>query len=116
MSKVSRVKRDKVIVRHTEKYGYKCYYCGTSLHQSQSTIEHILPSSKGGTNELENLVLACSRCNGTKSDNSIEWLRVSESLKKSKYLGVISTKQAVELVRLGVTLELPATIFHFETK
>lgn len=33
---------------------------------SRATIEHIVPRSKGGTDALENLALACSGCNHEK--------------------------------------------------
>lgn len=35
-----------------------------------ATIDHVVPIARGGTNDLENLVLACSDCNtrkGTKA-------------------------------------------------
>ena len=31
-----------------------------------TTLEHIVPRTHGGTDELENLSIACSRCNGQK--------------------------------------------------
>lgn len=36
------------------------------------TVDHIVPKCKGGTNDWENLVTACERCNNMKSD-SLEW-------------------------------------------
>ena len=44
---------------------YRCSYCQTQeeivgLH---FTIDHIIPESLGGTNELDNLCLACWDCN-----------------------------------------------------
>jgi hypothetical protein len=36
------------------------------------TVDHIRPKSKGGTNDWENLVTACERCNNMKGD-SLEW-------------------------------------------
>jgi hypothetical protein len=32
------------------------------------TVEHILPRSKGGTKEIENITLTCARCNQMKKD------------------------------------------------
>ena len=47
-----------------------CEYCRTPLDFSPESfeVEHIVPLSKGGTNELENLALSCGGCNGRKSD------------------------------------------------
>lgn len=51
----------------------KCLHCGAHLVVgldgepiSRATIEHILPQTHGGTNELANLGLACARCNSQK--------------------------------------------------
>ena len=46
-----------------------CEYCLSPLNFSPDpfSIEHIFPIFKGGTNDLENLALACQGCNGFKS-------------------------------------------------
>jgi 5-methylcytosine-specific restriction endonuclease McrA len=51
----------------------KCLHCGsrhTILRDgtpiSDATIEHIVPRNHGGTEDLSNLAIACSRCNGEK--------------------------------------------------
>lgn len=45
-----------------------CEYCGAQARFSPDSfsIEHIFPRSKGGTNELSNLALACQGCNARK--------------------------------------------------
>jgi hypothetical protein len=55
-----------------ERAGHRCEYCG--LHQSQSPlaalhIEHVVPKKHGGTDEPENLALACIDCNLHKGSN-----------------------------------------------
>ncbi len=49
-----------------------CYYCSTSLlneeGQNNYHIDHYVPLSRGGRNEISNLVLACPPCNRRKSD------------------------------------------------
>jgi 5-methylcytosine-specific restriction endonuclease McrA len=57
----------------------KCIHCRRWLTLSaagepisEATIEHILPRNHGGTDELENLAIACARCNhekGVRHDN-----------------------------------------------
>jgi hypothetical protein len=32
------------------------------------TIDHVVPRSRGGTNDLKNLLTACSSCNGKKAN------------------------------------------------
>ncbi len=42
-----------------------CEYCHSPEWSSADlfTLEHLLPQSKGGSDELDNLALACRRCN-----------------------------------------------------
>jgi 5-methylcytosine-specific restriction endonuclease McrA len=42
--------------------GDLCFFCGKPLKED-ITIEHLLSMSKGGSNSIENLVLAHSLCN-----------------------------------------------------
>lgn len=46
--------------------GRKCAYCGAAA----STIDHVLPRSRGGRNEWLNTVAACGRCNNRKGDRT----------------------------------------------
>lgn len=42
----------------------KCYVCGEPItKESYATLEHILPVSKGGTDEIANLALSHEKCN-----------------------------------------------------
>lgn len=46
-----------------------CRYCGVDLLANFSaycsaTVDHVIARSAGGTDDLSNLVLACSGCNG----------------------------------------------------
>ena len=47
-----------------EKWGRKCAYCGKKDLPLQ--IEHLIPKSRGGTNRIQNLALACEGCNQKK--------------------------------------------------
>ncbi len=49
---------------------YICVYCSSSgkkLH-----CDHIVPISRGGTNDLSNLATACERCNTSKGARTLE--------------------------------------------
>jgi len=42
---------------------YRCIECGNGKKQSTLHIDHIIPISKGGTDELDNLQTLCETCN-----------------------------------------------------
>lgn len=47
--------------------GYRCMYCGIP---SSLTVDHVLPSSRGGKDKWENLVTACTECNRIKGNRT----------------------------------------------
>ena len=56
-----------------EVWSGKCLHCNAKLLVgldgepiSRATIEHIHPRNHGGTDDLENLGIACARCNSEK--------------------------------------------------
>ncbi|NEO38252.1 MAG: HNH endonuclease [Moorea sp. SIOASIH] len=53
-----------------EKWNRQCVYCGVT--GTQLEIEHIKPKSKGGSNRVSNLAIACRPCNQAKSNQDIE--------------------------------------------
>lgn len=56
-----------------ERDGFKCRYCGRgAAQQAVLHVDHILPKSAGGGDELENLITACQECNYGKGDAQIE--------------------------------------------
>ena len=46
--------------------GYKCQYCGSSVNKRTATLDHVLPTAKGGKSVFENATTACSPCNSRK--------------------------------------------------
>lgn len=46
----------------------RCRYCRKPLDKYTVTIDHFMPKSKGGTDDLGNLVAACDDCNNRKGD------------------------------------------------
>jgi 5-methylcytosine-specific restriction endonuclease McrA len=59
---------------------HTCQYCGS---QSNLTLDHVIPVSKGGGNTWENIVCACNKCNQTKGDKLLKQCkRLNMALKK----------------------------------
>lgn len=52
------------------KFDRACVYCGAT--NTPLNIDHVHPRSRGGSNRMSNLVLACMPCNQTKSDRPVE--------------------------------------------
>lgn len=48
--------------------GFKCQYCGCSAPDVILHVDHIDPVSKGGDNDVMNLITSCQSCNLGKSD------------------------------------------------
>lgn len=52
--------------------GWTCTYCGTQ--DGEFHIDHVIPVSRGGTNEPQNLTTACQSCNLSKGSKLVsEW-------------------------------------------
>lgn len=49
---------------------YRCRYCNRDLSQTELTIDHIHPKSRGGGNTWKNLATACFDCNSMKGDKT----------------------------------------------
>lgn len=63
---VSKAKRREIFIRAQG----CCEYCHSQDYYSPQpfSIEHVIPTKRGGGNELENLALACQGCNNYKAD------------------------------------------------
>ena len=51
---------------------FTCQYCGSKTPNVVLEVDHIIPVSKNGTNEIDNLVTSCFECNRGKSNNLLE--------------------------------------------
>lgn len=82
-----------------EQGGWFCIYCGCELSPNRpggnrkrgyAEVDHLVPISKGGTDDLSNLALACVTCNTQKKAMTAhdfvlwrrDWLARKEILKR----------------------------------
>lgn len=64
-----RVNRQRVYRRDN----YECVYCGS---KKELTLDHVLPKSRGGRNDWNNLVTSCTKCNTKKGNKTPEEARM----------------------------------------
>lgn len=50
-------------------FDHSCPYCGDRLEYTEATLDHFMPLSKEGTNEIENIIHCCGSCNSAKSNS-----------------------------------------------
>lgn len=50
----------------------RCAHCGTPLSISSMTIDHFIPVSRGGNNDLDNIIPLCFECNQNKDSMVVQ--------------------------------------------
>lgn len=53
-----------------DKYGNVCLSC---LEYKSLTVDHVIPLSKGGTNDISNIQPLCGPCNSKKKDSNTDY-------------------------------------------
>jgi 5-methylcytosine-specific restriction endonuclease McrA len=71
---VTRVKRDVKFSRLNvyTRDDFRCQFCGAKRPARELTYDHVLPFSRGGKTDWENIVTACGRCNRKKGNRTPE--------------------------------------------
>lgn len=72
------------------KSGCKCSHCGKKLDINSMTVEHVIPISKGGTNDMINLVALCEDCNKGKTDYVIKPSGYYTYIKKGELKNILT--------------------------
>ena len=56
--------------------GMACAYCGVGLECGKPlSLDHLLPNSKGGSNDQGNLITCCLKCNSERGDMDLDlWI------------------------------------------
>lgn len=62
---------------------YTCQYCGE--YGKKLECDHIIPISRGGTNDLDNLITTCKNCNRQKRDKLLLEFVLWKLKKESNY-------------------------------
>lgn len=77
--------------------GYECSYCGT---REELTIDHIVPTSRGGKTCFENCTTACKPCNNTKGDRTPNEAKMF--LRKQPHAPTISEFFRIKMKQIGM--------------
>lgn len=64
--KISKFSKETLYLRD----GGHCQYCDAELSRNQSTVDHVLPRSRGGDTSWENCVVCCATCNVKKGNKT----------------------------------------------
>lgn len=54
-----------------------CQYCGIKPGTAELSVDHIIPKSKGGKTDWENVCLSCTDCNRKKGDKTMAQAKMS---------------------------------------
>ena len=65
---------------------WTCQYCGKKGNRKTLTIDHVIPKSKGGKTDWNNLVVSCSSCNTKKGDELLKDMGVKLKVSQSRSL------------------------------
>ena len=100
-----------------EKWGRECAYC--DVEDVALQVEHILAKSRGGTNRVSNLTLACEPCNKTKDSQLVQVFLAHDPARLTKILAQakapLTDAAAVNATRWALWRELVGTGLPVET-
>jgi 5-methylcytosine-specific restriction endonuclease McrA len=94
MSRLIHVPRKRILLSRNniiKRDNHRCQYCGTD--KSPFTVDHVIPRDRGGLDTWENLVCACSLCNGRKRNRTPQeaGMQLLRKPRKPGYLFFIQT-------------------------
>lgn len=110
---LSKSKRAEVVARTNG----LCGYCGCEVPSDKETIDHRVPKSKGGGNQVDNLMFCCRTCNTAKGVKTLEeyrlWLKWRDVAKENSF-SIYQIKWVVENTDIAERYSHPPVIFYFE--
>jgi hypothetical protein len=76
-----------------EKWNYECAYCGS---EENLTLDHITPTSKGGSERVTNVLCACHSCNQSKGHKMwSDWFLSQDFFDKEKLSKIIEWQKQI---------------------
>ena len=95
---------------------YKCEYCGVEVNNQTAIIDRKIPLSKGGSSDIENLAIACPKCNIFKADKLLGSISnpVVESAAKLWIHAYIKSPVVTALVSIFVGIAVSLIVYQAE--
>jgi 5-methylcytosine-specific restriction endonuclease McrA len=82
---------------------YRCQYCGLKQPTEELTYDHVLPKSRGGKTEWENIVTCCVGCNRQKGGRTPTEARMNLVRKPTRPSWVPAIKITIGLKQIPQT-------------
>ncbi len=93
-----------------DKWGRACVYCGAT--DTPLEIEHLIPKSRGGSNRVSNLTLACHACNQAKNNKTAAefghpdvQVQARKPLKDAAFMNATRWRLYAQLTATGLPME-----------
>lgn len=93
---------------------YRCQYCGERFPSEELTYDHVIPRSKGGKTEWENILTACVACNARKKNLDAKFSGPKGA--RGGYMRPLKMPKrptTAELLRAGLELMPASTVQDF---
>lgn len=84
---------------------HACRYCGAAAPGVKLNVDHVIPTSLGGSDAPTNLVTACADCNGGKTSSMPNAMPVAD-VDQETFRQAASLRQEAEFRREAVSLHL----------
>lgn len=85
-----------------ERNSFTCAYCGRKPPDATLEVDHILPVSKGGSNDMSNLITSCFDCNRGKAAKIIKCSNktqkiINERIEQANAMAIWQSKVTIML-------------------
>ena len=74
---------------------YTCQYCNTPYSKQSLSLDHVIPLSKGGKTNWENIVAACQKCNTQKGNKMI--MKPKRMPYRPDYYELVNNRKQLEI-------------------
>ena len=79
-----------------ERDSFTCRFCGKRAPETELEVDHVMPRSKGGSDDTSNLVTACRDCNRGKGDRTIDLSRTDWNALLGKWFHTVCSGGRVQ--------------------